>query len=72
MPISEREALTLAQAFLDKKYPGAVVEEAHHFYGYYTIHVLKGDVILGMLSVNGYSGSVWYHTCMEHIFRLEV
>lgn len=62
MPISEGEALTLAQAFLDKNYPGAVAEDAYRFYGYYTIHVLKGDVILGMLSVNGYSGRVWYHT----------
>jgi len=37
------------------------VEDAHLFYGYYTIHVIKDGEIYGMLSVNGYDGAVWYH-----------
>jgi len=28
---------------------------------YYTIHVTKDGKIAGMLSVNGYDGTVWYH-----------
>jgi hypothetical protein len=38
-----------------------VAEEADAFYGYYTIEVLNGDNIYSMLSVNGYTGQVWYH-----------
>jgi hypothetical protein len=32
------------------------------FYGYYTLHTLRDRQIEGMLSVNGYTGQVWYHT----------
>jgi len=38
------------------------VEEADRFYGYYTLHVLNDRQIYGMLSVNGYTGQVWYHS----------
>ena len=31
-------------------------------HGYYTVHTLKDGKITGMLSVNGYSGEVWYHS----------
>jgi hypothetical protein len=41
--------------------PGAVADDPHPFYGYYTIHVTKDGKIVGMLSVNGYDGTVWYH-----------
>lgn len=33
----------------------------HEFYGYYTFHVEMEGVIAGMLSVNGFTGEVWYH-----------
>jgi len=32
------------------------------FYGYYTIEVLSNGTTYGMLSVNGYTGQIWYHT----------
>ena len=38
------------------------MEEAERFYGYYTLHVLTNGQIYGMLSVNGYTGQVWYHS----------
>jgi hypothetical protein len=60
-PISEDAALEIAQGFLDTTYPGSLAEEAHRFYGYYTIHTVKDGVVQGMLSVNEYTGSVWYH-----------
>lgn len=62
MPISAEDARAKAQRFLDLRLPGKRVSgEVDPFYGYYTIEVLAGDKIYGMLSVNGYSGLVWYH-----------
>jgi hypothetical protein len=60
-PIAEDAALEIAQRFLDSTYPGVLAEEAHRFYGYYTIHTMKDGVVQGMLSVNEYTGAVWYH-----------
>ncbi len=63
MIVTPKQALSIAQQWLDTFLPGAsAAEEADVFYGYYTIHVLKEDEIYGMLSVNGYTGEVWYHT----------
>ena len=59
--IGEEEALLIAQAFLDEVYPGWEAEDPHPFYGYYTIHTTKDGVVSGMLSVNQYTGAVWYH-----------
>lgn len=61
MPVSSKQAKTLAQQFLDAYRPGLTVADADTFYGYYTLHTLKDKKIEGMLSVNGYTGDVWYH-----------
>ena len=61
MPVSQDEAVSIAQRFLNRVYPGTLAEDPHSFYGYYTIHVTKAGRIYGMLSVNGYDGVVWYH-----------
>jgi hypothetical protein len=62
MPIPPEKARQYAQEFLSVWLPGtAVSDDADTFYGYYTIHVLKDGKIYGMLGVNGYTGSVWYH-----------
>jgi len=61
--IAPEEALGIAQRWLDANRPGVSTEEhADPFYGYYTIHTLQDSAIEGMLSVNGASGQVWYHT----------
>jgi hypothetical protein len=60
-PITEEEAIKIAQDFLDTAYPGAEAEDPHPFYGYYTIHTVRDGQIFGMLSVNSYTGDVWYH-----------
>jgi hypothetical protein len=39
----------------------SVADDYHEFYGYYTFHVNKSDETVGMLSVNGYTGTVWIH-----------
>ncbi len=62
MPVSADQAKTLAQQYLDNNLPGLTVAEADPFYGYYTLHTLRNGQIEGMLSVNGYTGAVWYHT----------
>ena len=63
MPVTAAQARQNAQTYLDDALPGAkVADEADTFYGYYTIHVLKDGKVFGMLSVNGYTGQVWYHT----------
>lgn len=62
MPVTPERALEIAQGWLDGILPGAsAAERADAFYGYYTIHVIKEGQVYGMLSVNGYSGDVWYH-----------
>ena len=62
MPVSAAQAQTLAQQYLDANFSGLTAAEAETFYGYYTLHTLKDGRIEGMLSVNGYTGAVWYHT----------
>lgn len=61
MTVSEEQAKKNAQDYLDSYLPGLKVSDADRFYGYYTIEILKDNKIYGMLSVNGYTGQVWYH-----------
>jgi len=62
MPITSEQASAHAIDYLDRYLPGASLEAPDRFYGYYTIHVVKDGKIFGMLSVNGYTGDVWYHS----------
>jgi len=59
--VSEEQALKNAQEYLDRTLPGTKVNSADDFYGYYTMEVTKDGNIYGMLSVNSYTGAVWYH-----------
>ncbi len=62
MPVTEQQALEIAQDFLDIAYPGTAADEIIAYYGYYTVMTEMEDRHYGMLSVNGYSEDVWYHT----------
>jgi hypothetical protein len=62
MPVTSEEARGIAQRWLDANQPGAKANSPDAFYGYYTIDFAKGGRLAGMLSVNGYSGGVWYHS----------
>jgi hypothetical protein len=62
MSVNSDQAKANAQQYLDAYLPGVTVEEADTFYGYYTLHTLKNNQVEGMLSVNGYTGNVWYHS----------
>ncbi len=63
MPLNAEQAGEYAQNYLDSAWPGTTADDhVDTFYGYYTLHVLQDGQIVGMLSVNGYTGQVWYHT----------
>ena len=61
MTVTAEQAETYAQQYLDAYIPGTTVGEAEAFYGYYHVMVLSQGEGYGMLSVNGYTGQVWYH-----------
>ena len=71
MTVSKAQALKNGQAFIDGYLPGAKTEEPDRFYGYYTLHVVKDGAIYGMLSVNGYTGQVWYHSWHGRFIGME-
>jgi hypothetical protein len=62
MTVSPNRAREIADTYLDRVSPSTQAEEAERFYGYYTLHTEKDGEITGMLSVNGYSGEIWYHS----------
>lgn len=63
MPVTAEQALQDAQTYLNAYLPGTTTAaDADPFYGYYTIDVLRDGNTIGMLSVNGFSGQVFYHT----------
>lgn len=63
MSVSAEQAVQYAQKYLDASSAGAVAaSDPMQFYGYYTLDYSKDGKVIGMLSVNGYSGQVFPHT----------
>ena len=62
MTVTATQAQTDAQQYLTTYLPGTTTGDVTTFYGYYTIEIVNGTTPYGMLSINGYSGQVWYHT----------
>ena len=60
--VSESQAQQIAQAYLNANFQNAKTEMATQFYGYYTFDFTVDGKIAGMLSVNGNTGQVWYHS----------
>jgi hypothetical protein len=60
--VSADQAKQIAQQWLDQYQAGSATEAPDSFPGYYTLHITKDGTINGMLSVNAYTGQVWYHT----------
>lgn len=58
--IDRDKALERAREFANQN-DFNVADEGHHFYGYYTFHTEVNEETTGMLSVNAYTGQVWYH-----------
>ncbi len=62
MPVTAAQAKTDAQQYLTAYLPGTTAGDVTTFYGYYNVEVLNSGTTFGMLSVNGYTGQIWYHT----------
>jgi hypothetical protein len=60
--VTADQATRYAQQWLDQYQPGSGTEAPENLPGYYTLHNTKDGQIAGMLSVNAYTGQVWYHT----------
>ena len=60
--VSSAQARSIAQGWLDANQPGMTANTPDAFHGYYTVDFEKDGRLAGMLSVNGYSGAVWYHS----------
>jgi hypothetical protein len=60
--VTIEQARNNAQQYLDSHLQGTSPGDVTEFSGYYTIEVLSGTTTNGMLSVNAFSGQVWFHT----------
>jgi hypothetical protein len=60
--VNADKAKQLAQQWLDTAQPDSAADTPDVFPGYYTVDILKDGKMTGMLSVNGTTGEVWYHT----------
>lgn len=61
-PIERDQAVKLAQDSLASFLPGVETGAVHDFYGYRTVFIERDGRLEGMLSVNGFTGAIWYHT----------
>lgn len=60
--VTVEQAKTYAQQYLNTYLQGATVGDVTAFSGHYTIEVLSNGTPYGMLSVNSFTGQVWYHS----------
>ncbi|MDR7451444.1 MAG: hypothetical protein QN141_03675 [Armatimonadota bacterium] len=60
-PLAIERARQIAARYLAQTFPGTSPDEGTAFYGYFTFDVERGGTPVGMLSVNAYTGQVWYH-----------
>ena len=68
--VSSASAEQIATEWLAAQGQNLHAGKAEPFPGYYTLHVLRGDRIVGMLSVSGYTGTVWYHWWHGRFIRM--
>jgi hypothetical protein len=62
MPVSQSQAEQYAQTYLNQNSQNAKTEMTTEFYGYYTFDFTVNGNTAGMLSINGNTGQVWYHS----------
>lgn len=65
MPVTVDQAQSFAQQYLSTVLPATTIGNTTPFYGYYNIEVLSDGNIYTILSVNGYTGQIWYHAWHE-------
>ena len=59
--VSAADARAIASRWLTENGKGVEAGEPETFPGYYTLHLLRGGRIAGMMSVNAVTGAPWYH-----------
>jgi hypothetical protein len=62
MTVQAQQAQGIAQRWLDSNRSGATTKSPDEFYGFYTVDFESSGHLAGMVSVNGYTGQVWYHS----------
>jgi hypothetical protein len=63
MTVTTEQAVQNAQKFLDGNLAGSIAaDDPIQFYGYYTLDFEKDGKVVGMISVNGFTGQTWLHT----------
>ena len=62
MTVTADQAQEISQRWLDANGAGSTTKSPDSFYGFYTVDFETSGHLAGMLSVNGYSGQVWYHS----------
>ncbi len=60
-PVSARQAIAIADRWLEQHEASLRVPDADAFPGYYTMEVERHGKIVGMLSVDAASGAIWEH-----------
>ena len=60
-PMAKDRAKQIATQYLAQAFPGMVSDEGTAFHGYFTFDAERGGKPVGMLSVNAFTGAVWYH-----------
>ncbi len=62
MPVTPEQARRNAQSYLSARRANLKVDDPQAFYGYYTFPLINvDDKLVGLISVNGYTGRVWHH-----------
>ncbi|MFE0385758.1 hypothetical protein ACFW1F_17005 [Streptomyces bungoensis] len=69
--IGSAQAVRLADRWLSGHRPGLHAAEPERFPGYYTLHTLRDGHVVGMLSVEETTGTVWYHTWHGRFLRMQ-
>lgn len=60
--LSVEAAIVKGNEFLEAENNGDKLSGSYHeFYGYYTFHIEQNGEVSGMLSVNAFTGEVWFH-----------
>ena len=62
MTVSTQQAHDVAQRWLNLNQTGTSAKTPDSFYGFYTVDFQRAGQLVGMLSVNGYNGQVWFHS----------
>ncbi len=60
--LTRDRARVAIQTWLNQAFPGAKAEEGMPFYGYFTFDFKRNDKVVGMASINAFTGQIWYHT----------